>query len=302
VSPRPLIATLIGTLVMTTLSITPAMAKRPPETRPPAPADAEEPPLTPAQEAASAAKLAASEMYLAQQVRSGADLVPLACIYPTGATTSAEGDASPDASIESSCGTPYATLPVEARDQVKGHYCGPAVGQVIANYSWAMASGKNRYSQATIAGWMGTDTYGSTNANRLEAGLERATAGSPRLPANWDWAITYLTDTNKNGHVSDQLHAYVRTSISSFKMPLAIPVKPHDRNAKYHLSSWPRPVASMGHWIAVYGWYAYWTNSDTPQIGYTDSSRDEGGSTGKFWDPTRHLAQMILDHTGRFVW
>jgi hypothetical protein len=301
---RPLTAAILGAFVMTSLSLAPVAAKRPapPEPAPPPPSGAEEPPLTPVQEAASAAKVAASEMYLAQQAKSGADLVPLACIYPTAGTTTAEDGASPDASIESSCSTPYATLPVEARDQVHGHYCGPAVGQVIANYSWAMASGKNRYSQATIAGWMGTDTYGSTNANRLEAGLKRATAGSPRLPANWDWAVTYLRDTNGNGLVSDQLHGYVRTSISSFKMPLAIPVRPHDRNAKYHLVSWPRPVASVGHWIAAYGWYAYWTNSDTPQIGYTDSARDEGGSTGKFWDPTRHLAQMIMDHTGRFVW
>jgi hypothetical protein len=85
-------------------------------------------------------------------------------------------------------------------------------------------------------------------------------------------------------------------------MPLALAVKPHDRNSKYHLSSWSKPVNSPGHWIAAYGWYATWTNNDTPRIYYTDSSKDEGGSTGKFWDPTRHIAEMIRVHTGVFVW
>ena len=85
-------------------------------------------------------------------------------------------------------------------------------------------------------------------------------------------------------------------------MPLAFAVKPHDRNSRYHLSSWPKVVDSVGHWITGYGWYAFWTNSDTPRIYYTDSSKDEGGSTGKYWDPTRHIAALIMEHTQRFVW
>ena len=300
-STRRLTMTLLAALVLTSLSAGPALAKRPAPPAAPPPAAPEEPPLTPEEEAAAEAKIAVAEAYIAEQAASGADLVPLACV-------SANSDSSPDAStegdasVQSSCTTPWATLPMEARDQTKGNYCGPAVGQVITNYSWAMASGKNKYSQATIASWMATDANGSTNAPWLERGLERATSGAPRRPANWDWLVTYLNDTDGDGQFGDQLHAYVRTSISNFKMPLAIPVKPHDRYAPYHLSSWPRPVNSVGHWIAVYGWYASWTNSDTPQIGYTDSSRDEGGSTGKFWDPTRHLAHMIRAHTKRFVW
>lgn len=300
-STRSLAIALLGALVLTSFSGGAALAKRPAPPGAAPPAATEEPPLTPEQEAAAEVKIAAAEAYVAAEAASGAGLVTLACVSPNS-LSSLDGSADTDASIQASCGTPYATLAMEARDQIRGHYCGPAVGQVIANYSWAMGSGKNKYSQTTIAGWMATDTYGSTNANWLEAGLERATSKSPRRPANWDWLVTYLRDTDRDGLYGDQLHSYVRTSISSFRMPLAIPVKPHDRYAKYHLVSWPRPVNSVGHWIAVYGWYAYWTNSDTPQIGYTDSSRDEGGSTGKFWDPTRHLAAMILVHTGRFVW
>jgi hypothetical protein len=46
----------------------------------------------------------------------------------------------------------------------------------------------------------------------------------------------------------------------------------------------------------------YWTEHGHARIYYTDSSKDEGGSTGKFWDPTRHIAAMIMEHTQRFVW
>ena len=29
---------------------------------------------------------------------------------------------------------------------------------------------------------------------------------------------------------------------------------------------------------------------------------DEGGGTGTYWDPIRHIGGMIRDHTQRFVW
>ena len=289
---------LVVALVLAAFSVGTAAAKRPVPLDPPM-TPLPEDPLTPAEEAASDAKVAAAEEYVAGQVAAGADLMTLACVSPNAASTD---DVDTDFSVTATCTQPSYTLGVEARDQTRSHYCGPAVGQVIANYSWAMASGKNKYSQRTIADWMATDANGGTNAGNLEYGLERATSGSPRRPANWDWVITYLRDTDGDGQFGDQLHAYVQSNISGSKMPLAIPVKPHARNSQYNLSSWPRVVDSVGHWIAGYGWYAYWSNSDTPHVAYTDSSRDEGGSTGKFWDPTRHIAALILEHTRRFVW
>lgn len=302
-STRRPAAVLLGVMVLSLLVVAPAAAKRPTPTIAPEPAPPTSPPaerpLTAAEEAASAAKMAAAEAYLASASVRQSDLMSLACVTPNAEPTSV---GSADASTQSGCSTPYAMLAVEARDQTKSYYCGPAVGQVIANYSWAMGAGKNKYSQATIAGWMKTDINGYTNAPELEVGLEVATRNSPRRPAIWDWVVSRLLDTDGDGHVSDQLHAYVRSNVSSSKMPLAIPVKPHDRNSNYRLSSWSKPVVSPGHWIAVYGWYATWSNSDTPQIAYTDSSRDEGGSTGKFWDPTRHISALMLEHTGRFVW
>lgn len=254
---------------------------------------APERPLTSEELAASDRKVAAAEVYIGSLALAGADLATLDCVTPTGTA--------PDATTQA-CYVPAGYLSVEARDQLYGHYCGPAVGQVIANYSWAMGSGQNKYTQVKIAGWMQTDARGYTNAPELEYGLEVATASSPRRPTNWDWVVTYLRDTDKDGAVGDQLQDYVRANVSGSKMPLAIAVKPYDRNSKFHLSSWARPVSSPGHWIAGYGWYGYWTGTDFSRIYYADSSRDEGGSTGKYWDPTRHIAAMIMEHTQRFVW
>jgi hypothetical protein len=289
-SIRRFIATPLAAALMISLTVAPAAAKRP------TPSIPDEPPLTAEQKAASDAKVAAAEAYVAQSAASGAELVSLACISPQGAAT--DGGATPMAG----CVTPSGALSVEARDQTKSYYCGPAVGQVIANYAWAAASGTNKYSQSTIAGWMGTDAKFSTGAADMVYGLERATAGAPRRPSNWAWVITSLSDTDGDGVIGDQLHDYVRSNVSGSKMPLAFAVKPHDRNSRYHLASWPKVVDSVGHWITGYGWYALWTNSDTPRIYYADSSKDEGGSTGKYWDPTRHIAALIMEHTKRFVW
>lgn len=291
---RRMFMALFGAVLMMTFTITPVAGGKPITEPPPG-----ERPLTEEEQTASDARVAVADAYLEATTGDGSDLSTLSCIASTG--TSDEAPASPDATT-SSCTVPSAFLAVTARDQAKSHYCGPAVGQVIANYTWAMSSSANKYSQAKIAGWMQTDAKGYTNATELEYGLEVATKGAPRRPSGWNWVVTNLRDTDGDGTVADQLHGYVKSNVSFSKMPLAIPVKPHASGSKYRLSSWPKPVNSVGHWIAAYGWYGNWTNSDFPRIYYTDSSRDEGGSTGKFWDPTRHIASLVMEHTKRFVW
>lgn len=319
-SRRIAMAALIAMLT-SALTVAPAAAAKP--TKPISPPVGERP-LTPAEEVASARKIAAAEAYLASAEAQEEELVSLACFVPEataveatgggGATddvnpsadasadTSAGTSAGTDVTIQSDCVTPQGILGVEARDQTNGLYCGPAVGQVIANYSWALASGWNKYTQGRIAIWMSTDIKGGTNAPDMAYGLDRATVGSPRRPAIWSWVVTYLRDTDGDGAFGDQLHDYVRANVSGSKMPLAIPVKPYDSNSLNHLSSWAKPVASPGHWIAAYGWVGLWTGTDYARMYYTDSSKDEGGSTGKFWDPMRRVAALIMEHTGRLVW
>ncbi len=311
-SRRIAMAALIAMLT-SALTVAPAAAAKPTKPTPP---PVGERPLTPAEEAASARKIAAAEAYLASAQAQEEELVSLACFVPNatsvevtagGAVTdevdpSADTGASTDVTIQADCVTQQGILGVEARDQTNGIYCGPAVGQVIANYSWALASGWNKYTQGRIAGWMSTDIKGGTNAPDMAYGLDRATVGSPRRPAIWSWVVTYLRDTDGDGAFGDQLHDYVRANVSGSKMPLAIPVKPYDPNSANHLSSWAKPVASPGHWIAPYGWVGLWSGTDYARLYYTDSSRDEGGSTGKFWDPMRRIAALIMEHTQRLVW
>ena len=297
-SRRTIIAMLTA-VILASIAAGPAAAAKPVKPQP-TPPPTEEPPLTEAQQAASDRKVAAALAYVAEQDRAGSDLVTLACATPTGSTTqaaTADGGAMPQG-----CYVPQAYLPVYARDQTKSYYCGPAVGQVIANYSWAVASTANKFTQGKIAEWMRTDINGYTNADELIYGLERGTAGSPRRPATWAWVITHLRDENRNGATGDELQAYVRANVSGSKMPLAVPVKPHSPYSKYNLSSWPNPVNSPGHWIAVYGWYSAWTGNDFSRVYFTDSSKDEGGSTGKFWNSTRSMAALIGEHTQRLVW
>ncbi len=298
-SRRIAIAASIAMLI-SALTIAPVAAAKPaPPNQPPSPIA--ERPLTSGEEAESARKVADAERYLASPEAREDTLVTLACVTPTAAGSDPTVTAGTDETLQA-CYTPQGFLPVEARDQTRSFYCGPAVGQVIANYSWAMKSGSNKYLQSTIAQWMATDANGQTNAYWLEAGLERATAGSPRKPANWNWVVTPLQDSDRDGQFGDQLHGFVRSNVSGSRMPLAIAVKPHDPNGQFHLVSWPRPAGSTGHWITAYGWVGLWTGTDYARLYYTDSSRDEGGSTGKFWDPMRHIAGMIMAHHGRFVW
>ena len=291
---RRTLAAMLASAILIMLAVAPAVAAKPTK---PIPAPAGERPLTAEEQAASDRRVAAAMANAATLDGSGENLVSLACVTPNAAPADTEALA-----IAATCPPPQGFLNVEARDQAFGHYCGPAVGQVIANYSWAMGPGANKYTQGRIAGWMGTDAFGQTDAPRLEDGLEAATAGSPRKPPGWDWVVTNLLDTDRDGTTGDQLHAYLRSNISVSKMPMAIPVKPHAFNSAHNLPSWPKPVNSVGHWIAAYGWLGNWTGTDTARLYYTDSSKDEGGATGKFWLPTRVAALLVGEHTDRFVW
>ena len=153
---RRIAMAMLFAMLMSALTVAPAAAAKP--SKPP-PAPAAERPLTPEEQAQSDAKVAAANAYLAGVAASGADLASLNCVAPTAMSESATAgtDASTEGATIQACYVPQGFIAVYARDQAYGHYCGPAVGQVIANYSWAVASTANKYSQGTIAGWMGTD-------------------------------------------------------------------------------------------------------------------------------------------------
>lgn len=306
---RRIALAMLGAVLILTAGVMPASAAGP--TRP-APAERPSTPrersLSAEERAASDRKVAAAMAYLASPAAMTFGRVTLSCATPDGAppnglaSTSHDADASGDPAPNADCDVPHDFLPVSARDQIRGHYCGPATGQVIANYTWAVPLNADKYTQNQLAGWMQTDANGGTSAHTMEDGLEVATDRAPRRPANWDWVVTYLKDLDRDGAVTDHLHDYVRANVSGSRMALAIPVLPHERDGRFHLRSWPKPVNSPGHWIAAYGWRGLYDGTNSARIYYADSSEDEGGSTGRFWDPMRFVAGMIMDHTERFVW
>ena len=306
----------LSAMLLSALTATPAAAAKPigVQPAPTAPPTIAEPPLTAEQLAASDRKVAAAQAYLAGALAKDHELATLQCVVPTGTTDSSPTTAelteasgltlSPSGqATQQACWVPQGFLAVEARDQIFGHYCGPAVGQVISNYAWAAGPGRNVFTQQQLSAWMGTDATGGTSSQAMANGLEVATRGAPRRPAVWQWIVTPLVDSDRDGHVGDELHGFIRANVSGSRMPLAFSLKPHDRFAAYRLSSWNFPVNSPGHWIAGYGWVGNYSNwNELARTYYTDSSRDEGGSTGKFWDPTKHIAEMIRVHTAVFVW
>jgi hypothetical protein len=305
--PRRLAVSLILGIVATAATIGPVVAATP-EGSPPSepPVASGERPLKPEERALSDAKVAAAEASLARLRMSGFGLVSLSCvpnIAPPGSTKSLpDAKATQSASTAAGCAPPSGFLTVEARQQAEDHYCGPAVGQVIANYAWTMKAGANKFTQNAIAGWMETNVNGQTGAPELAAGLQKATLGSPRHKVGFSWGVTDLRDTDGDGTTGDQLHGYLISAISSVKMPVAIPVKPHQPGSNDFLSSWPDPVRSTGHWIAAYGWRGLWDGTIAARTYYTDSSANQGGGTGKYSDPTSEIARMIGAHTKRIVW
>ena len=141
-------------------------------------------------------------------------------------------------------------------------------------------------------------------------GLDIATARAPRRPANWDWVVTRLEDTDHDGTFGDQLHDYVRANISGMRMALAIPVLPHERDGRFHLSSWPQPVEFAGPldcrvWLARPlrrdGLLAAVLHRLVGGRGRLDRSLLGPDETHRRHDPRPHPAVRVVTRDGRMA-
>ena len=186
---------MLGAAMILATGAVPVSAARPARAVPTA-----ERPLAPDEQAASNRKVAAAMDYLASAQARSFGRVMLACATPDatapGTTDLKRNDLS---AIGGHPPPPTATCPPISSGSPPairraGHYCGPAVGQVIANYTWAVPLNANKYTQAQIAVWMRTDELGGTSAFTMADGLDIATARAPRRPANWDWVVTRLEE------------------------------------------------------------------------------------------------------------
>jgi hypothetical protein len=206
-----------------------------------------------------------------------------------------DGDASIDASP---C---YGFVSTYARDQDKWFYCGPATVQVVSNKQWGIYSSNdntNKYTQQKISDtWTLTDANGLTSPYREEVGLNGSTSG--RRPSGFAYLRYQVTS-------GSDWHNKIVTDVTDWGMALTASVAPHDPGASYFLSSWPIPTTSgAAHWIVIRGWYGLWDGSMSPYVYYNDSSRDEGGSTGAFSDPSFRVYQTLIkvnpNHEGKWI-
>ena len=97
---------------------------------------------------------------------------------------------------------------------MKSHYCGPAVGQVIANYAWADGGRREQVHADDDRAWMKTDVNGLTNAPELAAGLRPATPADPARRRSGRGRVTDLRDRDGSGSTVDELQDFLVTAIS----------------------------------------------------------------------------------------
>ena len=193
-------------------------------------------------------------------------------------------------------------LRTQPRQQTTDYNCGPAVAQVIINYTRGLSSpglqggtrATNWTTQATLARWMGTSVLYGTGAPGVRKALNQIGGLKKPFP-EWSYGLTRTGGPRA-------FHDKVVTNVAIYEMPLAIAVNPHMvRVGIYHLASWPdeRPLAR--HWIAIRG-YDGLTGSEAPIVHYTDSSGGYGGGTGNYWDLSVVLHDTNARNRGRIVW
>jgi hypothetical protein len=234
-------------------------------------------PLTPAQQqnVATKAALGRQEAAVPGSVVHASKAGPL-CAAPVG------GSVAP----LTGCGSAYGFVTTYTRKQLNSYYCGVATAQVISNYFWNEGSGQDRYSQQWISdNWTKTDANGQTTAWYEAAGLQGATANSPR----WTAGFTYYYKVEPNGSAFD---ADVRLDVGYYNVPLTASVAPRDPGFPYWLVTWQNvtPVVA-GHWITLTGWVSPWDGTENPTVNYDDSAIGTNGTAA--YDPVYDVWQIV---------
>ena len=202
---------------------------------------------------------------------------------------------------------PYSySLATRARHQHRWFYCGPAVVQVVSNYSRGYTStntcggdnncpaGTNYKDQHYIStNWTKTDQHTQTYVSDLVTGLHGASA----LPSGFVYA--YWTNMSWSS-----FHNGVKVDTYTWRMPLAPRVDPRHTGSNYYLTSWAgAPAGDYGHYITLRGYsgsaqssaLAYYNDSS----GGVDEHTGVGilGSTGAFSDKSYTVWKTITLNT-----
>lgn len=226
------------------------------------------------------------------QASAAGEVGTMSCPVPNGETNAVEGM---DSELSSCGATPRKwTLPASPRQQANYYYCGPAVVQVVSNYSWAYAS-SNKYSQSTISQrWTKTDATKQTYLGDFIYGMN----GASRLPYGFVYA-------QKHQPSFSTWHTTIVSGIYNWRMPLAAGVRPHEHGAYYYIVSWPVPK-SAGHYIGIFGYDGFASTSNlSRKVYYTDTAGPyaaAGVKAGNFWDISYDVYKTMMMNNGNMVY
>ena len=209
----------------------------------------------------------------------------------TGDAASASGH-----STTSSCYTPFKFVlgNVNPRQQEKWYWCGPAVGQVMSNYSWAMGAAQNKYTQAQIASWMRTEINRQTFLGDFIAGVNRAT----RRPSNF----VYI---QKHAPSFTNWHNTIISGVYNWRLPLAAGVNPHPFGSSVWIVSWPQE-RNAAHYIELHGYEGYATTANGSRwVFYSDTAGPfaaPGMKANNFKDISFDVYRTMMMNTGDMVY
>jgi hypothetical protein len=201
-------------------------------------------------------------------------------------------------------------LPTYARHQHRWFYCGPAVVQVVSNYTWGIrnstvsgeTTSNNHYKQSYISShWTRTDTNGQTYLADEITGMNAASI----RPTNWSYVQWH------NPSFQD-FHNAIIDDTWYWNMPLSAGVNPRDSvNGGFYLPNWASvpPSSTYGHYIAIRGYaglysdpsrYAYYNDSS----GGVDEVTGQGiyGSTGSYNYGSYGVWETMLNNNQNLIW
>jgi hypothetical protein len=215
---------------------------------------------------------------------------------PTPTSTSSDPSSSTQAAETQACYTPSKwVLPnINPRQQEKWYWCGPAVGQVMSNYTWGMSASQNKYSQSQIASWMRTEINRQTFLGDFIAGVNRAT----RRPSNF----VYM---QKHAPTFTDWHNTIIAGVYTWRLPLAAGVNPHPTWADYYIISWPEPK-NAAHYIELHGYEGYASTANGSRfVYYSDTAGPfaaPGMKAGNFRDISFDVYRTMMANTGDMVY
>ncbi|HEX2221775.1 MAG TPA: hypothetical protein VHK06_04555 [Candidatus Limnocylindria bacterium] len=217
------------------------------------------------------------------------------CPTPTSVSTSVTSSTEP-AVTTNACYTPskWVLGNINPRQQEKWYWCGPAVGQVMSNYTWGMGASANKYSQSQIASWMRTEINGQTFLGDFIYGVNRAT----RRPSNF----VYM---QKHAPSFSNWHNTIIAGVYSWRLPLAAGVNPHAIGSSVWIISWPQEK-NAAHYIELHGYEGYASTANGSRwVYYSDTAGPyaaAGMRAGNFKDISYDVYRTMMMNTGDMVY